>query len=137
MRRSGWIEPKQPQSVQKSRLTVFIHKEQDIMNKTLLATALVVMGGAALFARDVIRFRGDNSQGMYLEEKGLLKTWPQGGLTPKWTATGFGEGWSSPIKVGNRLYLTGTVSSGGQQGAAAPQQGPQRQGTYGCKQHGY
>ena len=81
---SGWIEPKQPQSVQKSRLTVFIHKEQDIMNKTLLATALVVMSGAALFAGDVVRFRGDNSQGMYLEEKGLLKTWPQGGLTPKW-----------------------------------------------------
>ena len=37
------------------------------MNKTLLAAALVVMGGAALFAGDVVRFRGDNSQGMYLE----------------------------------------------------------------------
>ena len=97
------------------------------MNKTLLATALVVMGGAALIANDVPRFRGDNSQGMYLEEKGLLKTWPQGGLTPKWTATGFGEGWSSVAKVGNHLYLTGTVSSGAQQGAAATQQGPQRQ----------
>ncbi len=98
------------------------------MNKTLLTAAMVVMGGAALFALDVPRFRGDNSQGMYLQEKGLLKTWPQGGLTPKWTATGFGEGWSSVIKIGNRLYLTGTVTSGAQQGAAAPQQGPQRPG---------
>ena len=89
------------------------------MNKILLATALVVMGGTALFARDVIRFRGDNSQGMYLEEKGLLKTWPQEGLTPKWTYTGLGEGWSSPIKVGNRLYITGTGA--GQGGQAAPQ----------------
>ena len=78
------------------------------MNKILLATALVVMGGAALFAGDVVRFRGDNSQGMYLEEKGLLKTWPQEGLTPKWTYTGLGEGWSSVAKVGNRLYVTGT-----------------------------
>ena len=89
------------------------------MNKTLLAAALVVMGGAALFAKDVVRFRGDNSQGMYMEEKGLLKTWPQEGLTPKWTYTGLGEGWSSPIKVGNRLYITGTGA--GQGGQAAPQ----------------
>ncbi|MBP5586717.1 MAG: PQQ-like beta-propeller repeat protein [Lentisphaeria bacterium] len=89
------------------------------MNKTLLATALVVMGGAALFAGDVFRFRGENSQGMYMEEKGLLKTWPQEGLTPKWTYTGLGEGWSSPVKVGNRLYVTGTGA--GQGGQAAPQ----------------
>ena len=78
------------------------------MNKTLLTAALVVVGGAALFAGDIFRFRGENSQGMYLKEKGLLKTWPQEGLTPKWTYTGLGEGWSSPIKVENRLYITGT-----------------------------
>ena len=82
-----------------------------MMNKTLLATALLVMGGAALIANDVPRFRGDNSQGMYLEEKGLLKTWPQEGLTPKWTASNLGEGWSSVVKVGNRLYITGTADS--------------------------
>jgi len=100
------------------------------MNKTLLTAALVIMGGAALFARDVVRFRGDNSQGMYLEEKGLLKTWPEGGLTPKWTYTGTGEGWSSPIKVGNRLYISGTGSSGGGGGQAAQggRQGGQRGG---------
>ena len=86
------------------------------MNKTLLATVLVVMGGATLFAGDVPRFRGDNSQGMYLEEKGLLKTWPQDGLTPKWTYAGLGEGWSSPIKVGNRLYISGTSVAQRQQG---------------------
>ena len=38
--------------------TVFIHKEQDMMNKTLLAAALVVVGGASLFAGDIFRFRG-------------------------------------------------------------------------------
>ena len=78
------------------------------MNKTLLAAVLVVMGGATLFAGDVLRFRGENSQGMYLKEKDLLKTWPQEGLTPKWTYSGLGEGWSSVAKVGNRLYTTGT-----------------------------
>ena len=76
------------------------------MNKTLLAAALVI-GGATLFAGDVLRFRGENSQGRF-EETGLMKAWPQEGLTPKWTYTGLGEGWSSPIKVGNRLYITGS-----------------------------
>ena len=97
-----------PASVRERNTAGYVRLEMDIMNKILLATALVVMGGAALFARDVVRFRGDNSQGMYLEEKGLLKTWPQGGLTPKWTYSGLGEGWSSPIKVGNRLYISGS-----------------------------
>ena len=77
------------------------------MNKTLLTAALVI-AGASLFAGDVLRFRGENSQGMFSEEKGLMKSWPQGGLTPKWTYTGLGEGWSSVIKVGNFLYTTGS-----------------------------
>ena len=81
------------------------------MNKTLLTVALVI-GGASLFAGDVFRFRGENSQGTF-EEKGLLKTWPQEGLTPKWTCTGLGEGYSSVIKVGNRLYTTGSDMRGG------------------------
>ena len=80
------------------------------MNKTLLAAALVVVGGASLFAGDIFRFRGENSQGMYTKETGLLKTWPQEGLTPKWTASNLGEGWSSVVKVGNRLYVTGTAT---------------------------
>jgi outer membrane protein assembly factor BamB len=79
-----------------------------MMNKTLLVAALVVAGGASLFAGDIFRFRGENSQGMYMEEKGLMKSWPQEGLTPKWIYTGLGEGWSSVAKVGNRLYVTGS-----------------------------
>ena len=77
------------------------------MNKTLLTAALVVMGGTAIFAGDVFRFRGENSQGIF-EEKGLIKTWPQDGLTPKWTYSGLGEGWSSSIKVGKHLFITGS-----------------------------
>ena len=79
------------------------------MNKTLLTAALAI-AGATLFAGDVLRFRGENSQGIF-EEKGLMKVWPQEGLTPKWTYSGLGEGWSSPIKVGNRLYITGSDTS--------------------------
>ena len=80
------------------------------MNKTLLAAALVI-AGTSLFAGDVLRFRGENSQGMFTEEKGLMKSWPQEGLPPKWIYTGLGEGWSSPIKVENRLFITGSDMS--------------------------
>jgi len=83
------------------------------MNKTLLTAALVI-GGATLFAGDVLRFRGENSQGTF-EEQGLMKAWPQEGLTPKWTYSGLGEGWSSVIKVGDRLYVTGTEAAQRQQ----------------------
>ena len=75
------------------------------MNKTLLTAALVI-GGATLFAGDVFRFRGDNSQGIF-EEKGLLKTWPQEGLTPKWTASNLGEGWSSVAKAAAISFMRG------------------------------
>ena len=33
---------------------------------------------------DVLRFRGENSQGIF-NETGLLKSWPEEGLTPLWT----------------------------------------------------
>ncbi|MCL2120236.1 MAG: PQQ-binding-like beta-propeller repeat protein [Planctomycetaceae bacterium] len=59
-----------------------------------------------LFAEDVFRFRGDNSQGKY-NESGLLNRWPEEGLKPKWVNSELGEGWGSVIKVKDRLYLTG------------------------------
>lgn len=55
-------------------------------------------------AEDVTRFRGINSQGKF-NESGLLKKWPDAGLTPKWVNKDLGEGWSSVIKVKDRLYL--------------------------------
>ncbi|MHC4105289.1 MAG: outer membrane protein assembly factor BamB family protein, partial [Planctomycetota bacterium] len=42
-------------------------------------------------------------------EKGLLPNWPQGGPKLLWEINGLGKGWSSPIVVGNRLYITGDV----------------------------
>jgi len=91
--------------------TAVIHEEQDTMNKRFLTAALVIMGGATLFAGDAVRFRGENSQGMFTEEKGLLKSWPETGLTPKWTYTGLGEGWTSVIKAGKHLYISGSNMS--------------------------
>jgi outer membrane protein assembly factor BamB len=43
------------------------------------------------------------------DEKGLLTAWPEGGPVRAWRIDGLGRGWSSPIVVADRLYITGEV----------------------------
>ncbi len=43
------------------------------------------------------------------EETGLLRAWPEGGPRRIWRLDGLGKGWSSPIIVGQRLFITGDV----------------------------
>ena len=43
------------------------------------------------------------------DEKGLLANWPQDGPKLLWKVDGLGKGWSSPIIVGGRLYITGDM----------------------------
>ena len=42
-------------------------------------------------------------------EKGLLPTWPEAGPRLVWKIGNLGRGWSSPIIVRDRLYITGDV----------------------------
>ncbi|UCF15723.1 MAG: PQQ-binding-like beta-propeller repeat protein, partial [Phycisphaerales bacterium] len=43
------------------------------------------------------------------DEKDLLQSWPQAGPGLLWKIDGLGTGWSSPIVVGPRHYITGDV----------------------------
>ncbi len=52
------------------------------------------------------QFRGPRRDGVS-DERGLLQSWPEGGPKLLWSATGMGRGFSSPIIVGGRLYVTG------------------------------
>jgi outer membrane protein assembly factor BamB len=45
------------------------------------------------------------------EEKGLLLAWPANGPRLLWKIDRLGRGWSSPIIVRNRLYITGDVDN--------------------------
>ena len=54
------------------------------------------------------QWRGPRRDGVS-DEKGLLGSWPEGGPTLAWKIDGLGRGWSSPIVVGERLYVTGDV----------------------------
>jgi outer membrane protein assembly factor BamB len=52
------------------------------------------------------QWRGKNRDGISVE-KGLLKTWPQGGPRLAWTVKGAGEGYSSFSVVGGKVYTLG------------------------------
>jgi outer membrane protein assembly factor BamB len=54
------------------------------------------------------QFRGPRRDGVS-EEKGLLQSWPEGGPKLLWKTENVGKGFSSPIVVGDRLYITGDV----------------------------
>lgn len=87
-----------------SSIEIYLKGVQYMRLSLLFLTSATVLTFASVHAEDVVRFRGDNSQGKY-NESALVKKWPQNGLTPKWINNTLGEGWSSVIKVGDRLYL--------------------------------
>lgn len=51
-------------------------------------------------------WRGPERNGSY-PETGLLKQWPEGGPRLLWEAMDAGKGYSSPVVVDDRLYVTG------------------------------
>ena len=54
------------------------------------------------------QWRGPRRDGIS-GEKGLRPTWPEGGPRLVWKLGNLGRGWSSPIIVRDRLYVTGDV----------------------------
>jgi outer membrane protein assembly factor BamB len=56
------------------------------------------------------QWRGPRRDGIS-DEKGLLQSWPDGGPKLLWKIDGLGKGWSSPIIVGKRIYVTGDVGN--------------------------
>src|SRR6266496_6851417 len=71
--------------------------------------ALSPMLGLYLVAQESVatdwpQFRGPNRDGVW-NETGILKTFPAEGLKIRWRAP-VGPGWSSPVVVRGRVYLT-------------------------------
>ncbi len=52
------------------------------------------------------QWRGPRRDGVS-DERGLLRAWPEGGPRLLWKIGKLGRGWSSPIIVGDTLYITG------------------------------
>ncbi|HEX7447790.1 MAG TPA: PQQ-binding-like beta-propeller repeat protein [Pirellulales bacterium] len=72
----------------------------------LVSLSISLPGSAAESSRDWPAWRGPQRNGCSAET-GLLATWPEGGPRLLWTATGLGEGFSTPSVVGDRIYVMG------------------------------
>ena len=77
-----------------------------IMAICLATTGMVSCGNAA--GGSTHGFRGPNRDGIF-QQTGLLREWPAGGPEMVLKIEGIGEGyaWSSPVIVGNRIFITG------------------------------
>jgi outer membrane protein assembly factor BamB len=79
-------------------------------NRLLLLTLVCVLSLTAVVsnrtADDWPQWRGANRDGKS-SERGLLKTWPQGGPKLAWRTTGAGEGYSSFAVAAGKLYTLG------------------------------
>ncbi len=74
---------------------------------TLLATTFL---WTTSMAQSPYGFRGPERSGSY-PDTGLLKEWPEDGPELLWSLSDAGKGYSSPVVVGNTVYITGMNSS--------------------------
>jgi len=77
--------------------------------KSLLALILTAGLTSIAAAADWPQFHGPNRDNKS-SDTDLLQSWPQGGPTRLWEATGIGEGYSTVAIVGNRIYTTGSIN---------------------------
>jgi outer membrane protein assembly factor BamB len=79
-----------------------------ILKITLLL--IFVSISVSISAQTITQFRGPQRNGIY-PETNLLKTWPADGPAMLWKVEGIGNGYSSPIISGDRIYVTGEIDS--------------------------
>src|ERR671917_1779990 len=70
----------------------------------LLAASLPGSADTASSASDWPQWRGPERDGVS-REGGLLKQWPAGGPKLLWQVNDIGDGYSTPVVVGSRIYL--------------------------------
>jgi outer membrane protein assembly factor BamB len=61
-------------------------------------------------SQDVAQWRGPNRDGIY-PEKNLLQTWPENGPKLLWENESIGNGYSSPVVSGDKLFINGEIDS--------------------------
>lgn len=69
---------------------------------------LLIIASASASAAEWPRFHGPNNDNVS-PDTGLLKTWPDGGPSRIWEASGIGEGYSTVAIAGGRLYTSGSI----------------------------
>src|SRR4030042_5059003 len=76
------------------------------MRSLILIIIWSIFFGSTMEAQEGTRWRGPEATGVY-HETGLMDTWPAGGPEILWHFDGLGQGFSSPVFAGGKIYLTG------------------------------
>jgi outer membrane protein assembly factor BamB len=72
--------------------------------RTLTLSAVLCLCAASVVAADWPQWRGPDRSGVS-KESGLLKQWPAGGPKLLWQVNDLGDGYSTPVVVGSRIYM--------------------------------
>ncbi|MGQ1788038.1 MULTISPECIES: outer membrane protein assembly factor BamB family protein [unclassified Saccharicrinis] len=81
-------------------------KRINTLKFSFLAIIITCLAIQNINAQDQYGWRGPNRDGVYPDTK-LLKEWGMEGPELLWETMDAGKGWSSPVIVDNRLYITG------------------------------
>ncbi len=73
---------------------------------------ILITGLTTVTAQVVQNWRGPERQGIY-HETGLLQEWPAGGPEMLWAFEQLGAGFSSPVVVDGRIYISGKENGTG------------------------
>lgn len=80
---------------------------REFFGKSLVVLVVALMAASSASAQVAKSgWRGPERDGIY-PETGLLKQWPAAGPQQLWEVLDAGKGYSSPVVVGDRVYLTG------------------------------
>ena len=72
--------------------------------RTLTLSVVLCLFTAGVVMADWPQWRGPDRSGVS-KESGLLKQWPAGGPKLLWQVNDLGDGYSTPVVVGSRLYM--------------------------------
>ncbi len=89
-------------------------------NRLLFRFSIIILmiTGIAVQAQTPFGWRGPDRNGIYYET-GLLKEWPANGPELQWEVLDVGKGYSSPVVVNNKLFITGFNKAGDREVLAA------------------
>ena len=73
-------------------------------SRTLTLSVVVCLCAVSVAAADWPQWRGPERNGVS-KETGLLKQWPAGGPKLLWQVNDLGDGYSTPVVVGTRIYM--------------------------------
>ncbi len=83
-----------------------------LLKGTCSLVILLMYAGSVLQAQVATRWRGIHGNGIY-DETGLLPSWPESGPQILWSYESLGTGFSSPVVVNDRIYISGMEDTTG------------------------